>query len=117
MSSWPDFAQVARLGRMKVPAGAAVCPSCHHSSPPGAPRCASCGAPFAPGADDVTIIHTPSPGASSGPDPINLTMTHAPSSGWSQPTRAGSGDGSGSPLEVGTVLADRYEILKMLGQG
>jgi tetratricopeptide (TPR) repeat protein/predicted Ser/Thr protein kinase len=43
-------------------------------------------------------------------------MIHEPSA-WSHATRAESGPGSGLSLEVGTVLADRYEILKMLGEG
>ena len=46
-------------------------------------------------------------------------MLHtATSFDWSKGTRAESnGLNSGISLEVGGVLADRYEILKMLGEG
>src|SRR5579872_5548283 len=102
---------------MEVPAGAAVCPSCHHSSPPGASRCISCGASFGSDSGDATMIHTPSAGVSPGSDPGDVTMIHAPSARWSQATRAESGSGSAASLEVGSLLADRYEILKLLGEG
>ncbi|HTS48239.1 MAG TPA: protein kinase [Bryobacteraceae bacterium] len=63
------------------------------------------------------MIHTPSAGVSSGSDPDDVTMIHTPSPGWSQATRAESGSGSAASLEVGSLLADRYEILKLLGEG
>jgi tetratricopeptide (TPR) repeat protein/predicted Ser/Thr protein kinase len=84
---------------MEVPAGAVECPRCHHSSPPGASRCASCGSLF-------------------GSDPDDKTMVHSPSPAWSRANRAESIiSASALSLEVGSVLADRYEILKMLGEG
>jgi tetratricopeptide (TPR) repeat protein/predicted Ser/Thr protein kinase len=46
-------------------------------------------------------------------------MLHTPTSvNWSRTTRAESVDlNSGVSLDVGSVVADRYEILKMLGEG
>ena len=69
------------------------CPRCGESNPPGTLRCASCSS---------TLISDE-----------NLTVTHA---GWTQ--AAGSAVIS-SPLSLapGMLLAGRYEIVKMLGQG
>lgn len=76
-----------------------MCPHCHHSSPPGASRCTSCGASFGSDADDATMIQ-------------------GPKTAWANPTHAESPiPNSAVALEVGSVLADRYEILKMLGEG
>ena len=82
---------------MEVPARV-QCPRCHQSSVPGAPSCPSCGASFGP--DDATM------------------MIEAPSVNWSKATRADTGEsGSALSLEVGSVIAERYEIMKMLGEG
>jgi len=54
------------------------------------------------------------------PGPEDETMLHTASSvNWARSsTRGGSADSNpGVALEVGSVLADRYEILKMLGEG
>jgi tetratricopeptide (TPR) repeat protein/predicted Ser/Thr protein kinase len=60
----------------------------------------------------VTIISAP-------PEAENETVLNtATSFNWSKATRPESGESkSGTSLEVGSVLADRYEILKMLGEG
>ncbi len=83
---------------MGTPAGTIECPGCHHSNPPGASRCASCGLLLGP--SDATVTH--------------LTMN----AGWSKATRAESPVVSpGLSLEAGTIIAGRYEILKLLGEG
>src|SRR6202451_1523748 len=95
---------------MEVPARAVECIQCKKSSPPGSSHCSSCGAPL--GSDEVTIISAP-------PEAENETVLNtATSFNWSKATRPESGESkSGTSLEVGSVLADRYEILKMLGEG
>ncbi len=94
---------------MEVPAGALVCNKCHHSSPPGVSQCVSCGASFGSDADDVTMIQA---------GPPDTTQIHTPNAGWSRATQMGSPAAkSALSLEPGSVLADRYEILKMLGEG
>jgi eukaryotic-like serine/threonine-protein kinase len=118
---------------MEVPARVSVCLQCHKSSPPGSSHCASCGASL--GSEYPTVIAVPvecprchhinSEGATncsscgSSISGENETMLHtATSFNWSKGTRAESnGPNSGISLDVGSVLADRYEILKMLGEG
>src|ERR1700734_2311780 len=118
---------------MEVPARVSVCLQCQKSSPPGSSHCYSCGAAL--GSEHPTVIATPvecprchhsnSAGATScsscgaSISPENETMLHtATSFDWSKGTRAESnGLNSGISLDVGSVLADRYEILKMLGEG
>lgn len=83
---------------MDSPADTVECPACHHSNQTGASRCASCGALL--GRSDATVTH--------------VTMD----AGWSRATRvAAPVSSSGLSLEVGSVIADRYEILKLLGEG
>jgi len=118
---------------MEVPARVSVCLQCQKSSPPGSSHCYSCGAAL--GSEHPTVIampvecprchHSNSEGANScsscgtSISSENETMLHtATSFNWSKGTRAEShGLNSGISLDVGSVLADRYEILKMLGEG
>jgi len=45
-------------------------------------------------------------------------MPHVADTGWSRATRVGSlRSGAALSLDVGSVIADRYEILKLLGEG
>jgi eukaryotic-like serine/threonine-protein kinase len=109
------------------------CPRCHHSNPGGSSRCVSCGASF--GSEDATVITTPvecpqchhsNPvgasqcagcGAALDPD-STVIMSTGPDVGWSRAARVEAPDSIplGS-LGVGAVLAERYEILQMLGEG
>jgi eukaryotic-like serine/threonine-protein kinase len=74
------------------------CPRCQHSNAAGASRCASCDAWL--GSADATVTSAPV------------------EANWSQPTRAAASAVSPEvSLEVGSLLADRYEILKLLGEG
>ena len=83
---------------MGSPTDAVECPDCHRKNAPGASRCSSCGASL--GQSDATITHLPA-------DP-----------GWSRATRVEAPvSTSGLSLEIGSVIADRYEILKLLGEG
>jgi tetratricopeptide (TPR) repeat protein/predicted Ser/Thr protein kinase len=92
---------------MEVPARAVECAQCRKSSPPGSSHCSSCGASL--GSEHPTVISTPE----------DETMLHTPTGvNWSRATRSESVDlNSSISLEVGSVLADRYEIQKMLGEG
>src|SRR5262245_18680530 len=82
---------------MGVPTEAAECPRCHHSNPATAARCTSCGAVLGTSAT-VTDVDL-------GPN-------------WSRATRAETAiAGPDGMLEEGSILAERYEILKLLGEG
>ena len=49
---------------------------------------------------------------------LGVTMPHVADTGWSRATRVGSlRSGAALSLDVGSVIADRYEILKLLGEG
>jgi eukaryotic-like serine/threonine-protein kinase len=77
---------------MEAPAKVGECPHCHHSSPPGASQCVECGAPLLI-SDEATIA-------------------------WSRATRVETkGSNPGQSIEIGSLIADRYEVLKMLGEG
>ena len=83
---------------MGSPADILECPQCRHQNAAGAARCANCGIDI--GRSDATITHVDA-------DP-----------GWSRATRVAAPiSSSGLSLEVGSVIADRYEILKLLGEG
>jgi serine/threonine protein kinase len=90
---------------MEAPAKVGECPNCHHSSPPGASRCASCGAALSNSAPSNE------PGNDFGHDDATIA--------WSKATRveARTTSNPGQSLEIGSVIAERYEILKMLGEG
>ncbi len=75
-----------------------MCPGCQHHNAPDASHCASCGALL--NTSDATVTHLPA-------DP-----------GWSRATRVAAPVSSpGLALEVGGVIAGRYEIIKLLGEG
>lgn len=82
------------------------CPHCHHSNPPGTTRCAVCDSAL--DVLEATVLS----------DATMLTNA-AVATNWSRNT--GSPDDFEGPvmatLQEGSVLADRYEILKLLGQG
>ena len=83
---------------METSAKGVVCPHCHHSNESGASRCASCESSFEP--VDATMM-------------TNAAMTP----NWSRNTGEGSIGNVAASLQVGSILADRYEILKLLGEG
>ena len=80
---------------MAGPAPPVECPKCRHSNPSGTLHCAKCSTPLS--SEDVTL-------------------TDAIGEGWSVVTP--SGDEAPMPsLAPGRVLASRYEILQLLGEG
>ena len=97
-----------------------MCSHCHHSSPPGTSKCASCGESLAAVPDDATIVHTPSPPAAghSAPEDATLVVQTPASKVWARATHVESADPGSTPLlQPDSVLAERYEIIKMLGEG
>jgi tetratricopeptide (TPR) repeat protein len=83
-----------------------VCPHCRNTNPEGSTVCKTCSTPFE--IDDATILAEPrEPGATIGME------SHGT---WAQPAVL-EGSITGTPLQPGTVLAGRYEILKLLGEG
>jgi tetratricopeptide (TPR) repeat protein/predicted Ser/Thr protein kinase len=92
---------------MEVPARAVECLQCHKSSPPGASHCSSCGSSL--GSEDATVISAP-------PNDATL-MTDAAIGNWSRNTGGRSISNPALALQEGSLLADRYEILKLLGEG
>jgi len=75
------------------------CPQCRHINPAGATRCEKCNRPL---------------------DFEGMTATSGVAEGWSIRTPAEGGTtsaGSSQALQPGHVLAGRYEILELLGQG
>ena len=80
------------------------CPRCHHSNAPGTSHCSACNSSFGP--LDETVMAD------------GATMLTNAGANWSRNTGSqGTFDSPALALEEGSVLADRYEILKLLGQG
>lgn len=81
------------------------CPQCHHSNAPGVSRCSAC----------QSVLHDPD--ATVVNDATMITNA-AVATNWSRNTGSGgSFDGPGMSLQEGSILAERYEILKLLGEG
>jgi eukaryotic-like serine/threonine-protein kinase len=84
------------------------CPQCHHSNAPGTSRCASCNSLFEN--LDATMVSEVSD--------ATMVTNAAVATDWSRNTGGqGALAGSAMSLQEGSVLADRYEILKLLGEG
>ncbi|MGA8103863.1 MAG: hypothetical protein WB869_17020, partial [Candidatus Acidiferrales bacterium] len=122
------------------------CPQCHSPNVATAEFCVKCQTPFSfdgatmgvaplsastPAAPSATSKSPPAanPGATPEPFDPDATLPAVPSSvappaagtpaaaGWSVPAQPASATLAGSPLQPGTVLGNRYEIISMLGQG
>jgi len=84
-----------------------VCPNCYTTNPDGASICAKCSAPMDSDSDDVTIDVAPS-GSSAAASGSGGT--------WAQPTPYPA-DEKFKTLALGEIIAGRYEIVKLLGEG
>jgi eukaryotic-like serine/threonine-protein kinase len=81
------------------------CSHCHHSNPPGVSRCSACDSVLE--VLDATLISD-----------VTMLTNAAVATNWSRNTGSQDEfDGPVASLQEGSVIADRYEILKMLGQG
>src|SRR5215469_5980423 len=86
------------------------CPHCHTPNPANAVRCLQCDTPI--DLDSQTLLDSEE---ESPPEDENLTLEN-----WSAPVTAPSGSAplsATNPLEAGSLLAGRYEILDRLGGG
>src|ERR1700736_1579936 len=95
------------------------CPQCHHSNEAGASRCAICDSAVGPGPADATLITNAGITNARGSAPVDATMmtNAAMGTGWSRNTSTQGFDSPRVSLQEGSLLADRYEILKLLGEG
>jgi eukaryotic-like serine/threonine-protein kinase len=91
-------------------AGRMFCPGCHFNNPADARNCIRCGTPLDSGELTLPVVST-DPAA---PEITTVDMP-AQESAWSQ-LSVPTGEHSAS-LEAGAILAGRYEILKLLGEG
>lgn len=92
----------------------AECPICHATNPPGAAVCVRCSTPFDAGertiiGDSPTII----------PEEKTIVDTSGSGSGaeWTRTINEAESVQARAPIGPGTVLASRYEIQAMLGEG
>lgn len=92
-----------------------VCPHCRTPNPEGTNLCVQCATPIE--IEDITLPAVPlnaDSGATIAMAPQNTMATVGTS--WSKPAAWDPEKGSRS-LEAGDILAGRYEILKLLGEG
>jgi tetratricopeptide (TPR) repeat protein/predicted Ser/Thr protein kinase len=87
-----------------------VCPQCRTPNPEGTSICVKCSTPIDLEDATLPIIDT-SAGATVGMDSMATQGTS-----WSKATNFDPAAGS-NPLQIGDLLASRYEILKLLGEG
>lgn len=81
------------------------CPRCHHSNPPGISRCSACDSVLE-SLDDTLLSDA------------TMVTNAAVATNWSRNTRSQEDfDGPMAALQDGSVLGERYEIIKLLGQG
>src|ERR1700759_906935 len=87
------------------------CSRCHHSNAPGVSRCSVCDSVLEN--LDATMVDAP------GLDDATMMTNAAVGTNWSRNTTARDDFEfpTAAALAEGSVLAERYEILKLLGQG
>jgi len=89
-----------------------VCPHCRTPNPEGTNICVQCSTPI--DLEDATLPFIPAD--SDATVQMNPGATQA--TAWSRPTSFNAEPGGGGRmLQAGDVLADRYEIVKLLGEG
>ncbi len=95
------------------------CPICHTSNPPGSVACFKCSTPI--DISGVTIAGNQPGEAATIADLVGTRSdpeaTIGGTTGWSVPIQKLGPRDPNAPLEPGTVLGERYEILKRLGEG
>ena len=95
------------------------CPVCHASNPPESLACFKCSTSIE--INDATPILDPAERAATivkpASEPSNQEATIGGTTGWSVAIQKIGPRDPNAPLEPGTVLGERYEILKRLGEG
>ena len=97
------------------------CPVCHTTNPPGSHSCSSCSTPIE--IIGATIVMTPEEQATildsspSTPGSEDTVDSEAGATGWSVPIQKLGAANPRAEIQPGTVLGERYEILKHLGEG
>jgi tetratricopeptide (TPR) repeat protein/predicted Ser/Thr protein kinase/TolB-like protein len=89
---------------MVPPTPATVCPGCRCSNPPGALKCVNCHKPISTAFDEQMALD-------------DQATRAIGDEGWSMAAAGDSLLEASSALAPGSVLGNRYEILKVLGQG
>ncbi len=87
-----------------------VCPHCRTPNPEGTNICVQCSTPI--DLEDITLP----PSDKSGSVTVPMDSLGTQGTSWSKATTF-DGDGGTKNLQVGDLLAGRYEILKLLGEG
>ena len=96
------------------------CPSCHTNNPPESRLCSKCSAPFGIDTatlDDATLAIELDPDSTQVFTEVSLAATAVGGTGWSVPVQKLTSSDPSTSLEPGTMLGERYEILKSLGEG
>ena len=110
-----------------MPAAARACSQCGASNPSGSPTCVKCATPIPQTTDpDLTIDLSAEAPLHPGNLDRDATIASAPPEAprrapkpttWGSSTSAAATASEGTAVVPGTVLGDRYEILKQIGEG
>ncbi|MBZ5595865.1 MAG: protein kinase [Acidobacteriia bacterium] len=92
------------------------CPICHTSNPPGTLACTKCSTPIEMNIATVVIPPEEATVLDASLDPEATQVVVGGTAGWSVALQKNAPD-TMAPIEPGTMLGDRYEILKRLGEG
>jgi len=96
------------------------CPSCHTSNPPESRLCSKCSAPFGidtAALDGATLAIDRDSDATQVFTEVSMAATAVGGTGWSVPVQKLTSTDPSTAIEPGTMLGERYEILKSLGEG
>ena len=93
------------------------CPICHTTNPPGTLACLKCSTPIE--INIATIVASPENATVMDPalDPEATQAVVGGTTGWSVPVQKPGAASGSAPIQPGSVLGERYEILKRLGEG
>ena len=91
-----------------------VCPHCRTPNPEGTTICTQCSTPI--DLEDATIAFTPE-ARSAAAATVAFDPQATQATAWSRPPTQPGEMTDSRPLQPGEVLGDRYEILKLLGEG
>ena len=92
------------------------CPICHTINSPEALVCVKCSTPIEINIATIVLPPEKATAVDRAADPEATQVVASAPTGWSAPLQKTTRDTS-APIEPGTVLAERYEILKRLGEG